>query len=164
MVRLNHFGATKEKTCPVCGTAFKPKSGINKFCTETCKGKWKYLAGQVTTESQYKNISGNWTRYFSRLVAKSFRRGNLTREDLLELLEKQGGKCALSGRTLTCILEKGQKCKTNASIDRLRAGQPYTKDNIQLVCRALNSWRGDVELEEFINWCRAVSEHNGKST
>lgn len=162
MVGWNHYGAFKEKPCLVCGLVFKPKSGINKFCTESCKGKWKYITGQETTETQYKKISGNWSRYFSRLLARSMRRENISRQDLLDLLDKQGGLCALSGRKLTCTLEKNVKCKTNASLDRLRPGEPYTKDNIQLVCRALNSFRGDTEVDDFIDWCRDVANYNDK--
>lgn len=90
------------------------------------------------------------------------RRENISRQDLLDLLDKQGGLCALSGRKLTCTLEKNVKCKTNASLDRLRPGEPYTKDNIQLVCRALNSFRGDTEVDDFIDWCRDVANYNDK--
>lgn len=143
-----------KKNCKVCSKEFIPKSGVNKFCSETCRGKWKYLSGHTTTESQYKLISGNWDRYFSRLLRK---RPGISREDLLELLSKQNGKCAISGVTLTCILEVGTRCKTNASIDRILAGKEYSKDNIQLVCSALNSWRADTDLQEFIWWCKQVT-------
>lgn len=157
----HHDGVFKEKPCVVCKSLFKPKSGVNKFCSESCKGKWKYITGQVTTDSQYKKISGNWGRYFSRLLGRSFRKEYISREDLLELLKKQDGKCALSGEILTCELIKGKANKTNASIDRIRAGEPYTKDNIQLVCRALNSWRSDTDLDEFIEWCKKVAKKHG---
>jgi hypothetical protein len=154
----HHTGCFKHKPCAVCGTKFKPKSGIHKFCSEKCKGKHKYLTGEITTESQYKYISGNWQRYFSRLVNRSRGRAELTVEELLEVLENQDYKCALSGVELTCKLEKGTVFKTNASIDRIEAGGPYIKENIQLVCRALNSWRGDTPVEEFIWWCKRVAD------
>lgn len=157
----NHDNATwKNKECVVCGVNFTPKSGIHKFCSSQCKGKWQYISGRNSTENQYKEISGNWLRYFSRLVNQK-ERYDLTASILLDVLEEQNGLCALSGVTLTCILEKGSICKTNASIDRIVAGGPYTKDNIQLVCRALNLWRGDTDLMEFIEWCHKVSKfHN----
>jgi hypothetical protein len=153
----HHDGAFKPKPCAVCGTEFKPRSGYNRFCSDTCKGKWKYLSGQVTTETQYKKISGNWERYFSRLMARK-RRENISRDDLLDLLERQGGRCALTGEVLTCKLEKGVVCPTNASIDRIDAGGPYTKENIQLVCVAMNKLRLDKSIEEFVAWCRKVVE------
>lgn len=154
--------SVKTKRCAVCGTEFTPRSGVHKFCSEPCKGKWKYLTGEVSTESQYKNISGNWDRYFARLCCRSNKRENLSKEDCKEILERQGGKCALSGVDLTCQLEKGKKFKTNASLDRINAGGPYTKDNVQLVCSALNSWRSDTDLNEFIWWCSRVTQHQEK--
>lgn len=158
----SHKDCFKEKECGVCSTLFKPKSGVHKFCSEKCKGKWKYISGVMTTASQYETISGNWNRYFSRTRCRTAKRIEITVEHLLELLEEQNGKCALSGIPLTCILEKGKKHKTNASLDRIQPGGPYIKDNVQLVCSALNSWRSDTELEEFIWWCKQVAEkHNG---
>lgn len=147
--------------CPVCGTHFTRSSGVHKFCSDQCRGKWKYISGVETTESQYRKISGNWQRYFSRLMRRNGKRPTLTVDELHEKLKEQQGKCALSGIELTCQLEQGKKFKTNASIDRIVPGGEYTKDNIQLVCSALNSWRGDTELKEFIWFCKQVTEYQG---
>ena len=75
-------------------------------------------------------------------------------------MDVQNNRCALSGIELTCKLEKGVVYKTNASIDRIDAGGPYIKENIQLVCRALNGFRVDTDLKEFIWWCGKVTEWN----
>lgn len=112
----------------------------------------------MSCKKQYERISGDWTKYFNRLNRRTSKRPTLTTKDLLEVLDKQKGFCALSGVPLTCKLEQGKKFKTNASIDRIIAGGEYVKDNIQLVCSALNSWRGDTELEEFIWFCKQVTE------
>lgn len=146
------------KNCPVCNSLFVPRSGVHKYCTETCRGKAKYLFGQETTETQYSKISGNWKRYFTRLLHKG--RKELTVDQLLSLLEAQQGLCALSGIPLTCTLEVGKRFKTNASIDRIKAGGPYTLSNIQLVCSALNTFRMDSSVEEFIWFCKQVAKHN----
>jgi len=75
------------------------------------------------------------------------------------LLAQQGGKCALTGMPLTCILERGVRCQTNASIDRKIAGGSYTEDNVQLVCAAINKFRIDTPLDEFIDWCKKVADY-----
>jgi hypothetical protein len=80
----------------------------------------------------------------------------------MAILIKQNYRCALTGKELTCILEVGQKCSTNASIDRIDAGGSYQEENIQLVCAAVNSFRNKISLPEFIAWCKAVTEHNSK--
>lgn len=60
---------------------------------------------------------------------------------------------------MTCKLEKGVICRTNASIDRIKPKGEYTLDNIQLVCVALNKLRLDTPLDEFIEWCRKVADY-----
>ena len=148
----------KVKVCPVCGNDFVARSGVHKFCTETCKGKAKYLNGAVTTKRQYEQISGNWSRYFDRLLGKG-RRGVLSRQDLLDKLEEQDGLCALSGIPLTNTLTQGTRYQNNASIDRIEAGGTYAPYNIQLVCSALNGFRRDCTVTEFIKYCEAVTKH-----
>ena len=160
MAGWNHEGCFKEKECAVCQRPFKPLSGVHKFCSDKCKGKWKYLSGEMTTETQYSYISGNWKRYLTRLCCRSHKRTDLTVEQLLEILETQNYKCALSGVDLTCQLEKGKINLTNASIDRIEAGGPYKKENVQLVCAVLNSFRKNTPLQEYIWWCKKVSEYN----
>ncbi len=114
----------------------------------------------TSTEGQYSRISNNWRRYMSRLLYSSgTKRTGLTVEILLNLLEKQNYKCALSGVDLTCLLTKGQKCLTNASVDRIIPGGPYTETNIQLVCVAVNRWRADLPQSEFIRWCKLITKH-----
>ena len=166
MVGWNHSNANwKDKSCAVCGTLFKPKSGVHKFCSEVCKGKWQYVSGRVTTASQYLSISGNWDRYLSRLTYVGGRkREKLSKEILFSILERQDYKCALSGIPLTCYLEVGKKFNTNASIDRIEAGGPYTEDNVQLVCHALNNWRSDTPIDEFVMFCKAVAEKFSNSS
>lgn len=155
-----HKDCFQEKPCLICGHIFKPSSGIHKFCSVQCKGEWKYIKGDVTTDSQYKYISGNWHRYFTRLCCRSHKREFLSAIDLKEILIQQDYKCALSGVTLTCKLERGSRCLTNASVDRIDAGGLYIKSNVQLVCTVLNSLRRDTPVNEFINWRKKVAEYN----
>ena len=143
------------KVCPICNTSFKPFSGSHKFCSERCKGKWKYVTGVESTENQYLKISGNWRKYFQRLTCQK-KREALTPEMLIELLAKQGGKCAITGVTLTCILEKGNRAWTNASIDRIIPGGPYILDNVRLTCARVNIMRSDMSDEEMLYWCKLV--------
>lgn len=162
-ISFHDVDKVKPKGCLVCYNFFTPKSGVHKFCSEQCKGKWKYITGDKSTTNQYKEISGNWRRYVSRLMYYGGRkRDKLNRDIILNKLEEQNYKCALSGVDLTCNLEKGIRYSTNASVDRIIPGGPYTEDNIQLVCRALNSWRADVSINEYTDWCRKVVDYQTK--
>lgn len=149
------------KECLYCQKSFLPLTSVHRFCSESCKGHYKYVDKTVTTEKQYHKISGNWKKYLQRLLyCNGRKRDSLTVESLLEILEKQDYKCALSGVELTCQLEVGKDFLTNASVDRIEAGGPYIKENIQLVCKVLNKFRVNTDLEEFIWWCKKVAEHN----
>lgn len=164
MAGWHHENANwKPKACAACGTEFTPRSGVHKFCSESCRGKWPYTTGAGSTENQYKLISGNWRKYYLRILqAHSRKADGLTAEYLLHLHHKQAGLCALSGLPLTCELVRGTTCYTNASIDRIEAGGLYAPDNVQLVCRHVNSWRGIMPLDVFISVCRAVvAKHKG---
>lgn len=149
----------KPKTCRTCGNEFAPTSGTQKSCSRACKRKWARTHGSETTERQYELISGDWRKYFNRLCSSSFQRGGLNSDILLALLDRQGGLCALSGVEMTCKLQKGVRCPTNASIDRIDAKGEYTADNIQLVCAIINKFRIDTSVAEFIDWCKKVANH-----
>jgi len=106
-------------------------------------------------------MSGNWHGYFVALMQHPGRKeSGLTVEDLKIAYDRQEGKCALSGVEMTCLRKIGITHKTNASIDRIVAGGPYSSDNIQLVCRAVNGFRSNTSIEEYIDWCRKVTEHD----
>lgn len=109
---------------------------------------------------KYLRMSGDWVLYFNHLLSK--KDTDVTGRDLVDLLKKQKGKCALTGATLTCEKVKGKYVKTNASIDRIIAGEGYNIENIQLVCRAVNSFRHDLTISQFINWCKKVANYASK--
>lgn len=136
-----------------------PTNNIHTYCTEPCKRRRAQAIGSETTERQYALINGNWRKYFNQLCARSLKREKLTAEMLLTKLNEQGGKCALSGVELTCTLQKGVRSKTNASIDRIDPKGEYVLENVQLVCSAINKFRIDTPVNEFIDWCRKVANY-----
>lgn len=157
MNKPHHLKVFPKKSCVVCQTEFQPKSGVHKFCSTKCKEKYNQNSGSMEVGRQYLRISGNFEKYFKRLLTAK-RRGTLTVENVLEILKRQNYNCALSGVELTCQLQQGTKFMRNASFDRIEAGGEYTPDNVQLVCAALNSWRSNVSLPEFIWFCKQVAE------
>lgn len=150
-------GVFKQIPCKKCGKIFQPYSGYAKFCCKKCGKKF----GKLSTEEQYRNISGNWKKYFLRLLQCHGRKSSgLTVDHLIDLLKLQEYKCALSGVELSCFKKRGVNFKTNASIDRVDPKGPYSPDNIQLVCKCLNSFRSDLSVEDFIDWCKKVAKFN----
>lgn len=86
---------------------------------------------------------------------------DLTLDQVLELWDKQNGKCAISGLDMTTIRGKG-KMILNASIDRIVPGNDYTISNIQLVCSHVNMMKSDLTEEELLEFCEAIINNKKK--
>jgi hypothetical protein len=80
---------------------------------------------------------------------------SLTLECVMQLWEKQGGKCAMSGDFMS-YNHKGRS-PLALSIDRIDNACGYTPDNIWLTTVRVNRARGEFSIEEFIGMCCRVS-------
>jgi hypothetical protein len=80
---------------------------------------------------------------------------------LKELWNKQEGKCAISGLNMTYEIFKG-RIFTNVSVDRIDSNKGYTKNNVQLVCMAINQMKSDMSIEELLYFCEHIVYNNGK--
>ena len=78
-------------------------------------------------------------------------------EDLHELWEEQGGRCAMSNVHMTW--KKGDNGSDfNVSIDRIIPSGPYIKTNVQLVCYRINIMKHIISDNELYWWCKNVVE------
>lgn len=139
------------RKCKVCKTKFETLHPKYLCCSTKCT-----MINKVNT--RYEKENGDWTAYFKHLLSKK-NKTDLTPRKLINVLKKQNYRCALTGMPLTCEKIRGVISKTNASIDRIFAGGVYNRRNIQLVCRAVNSFRGNMTVDEFINWSKKVTYH-----
>jgi len=85
---------------------------------------------------------------------------HLTAEDCIELWEKQGGKCALSGVYMTHTPNGDPFTSKNTSVDRLDHTKGYYPQNVQLVCSAVNMLRGSLSQEDFTWWVINIYKHH----
>ena len=141
----------KAKACIICGNKFYSTHPNYLTCSKGCCDVNK-------VNRRYERENGDWVAYFKHLLSKK-EKTDLTPRKLINLLKKQEYRCALTGTPLTCERTRGVTSRTNASIDRISAGGVYNRRNIQLVCRAVNSFRGDMTVNEFINWSKKVTYH-----
>ena len=82
-------------------------------------------------------------------------------EDLQLLWNKQDGKCALSGISMTYEMGKG-RVPTNISIDQIEPSGGYTIQNIQLVCMAVNQMKSDLTMDQLLMFCNGIAENARK--
>jgi len=140
--------------CKECDKKFITQRWDSVYCSIECNRSAK-------RRREYERNEGNWEWYFKGLLHGRADRRKIKTKDLLKILKKQDYKCALSGVELTCVKIYGDTniTWTNASIDRIIAGKEYNINNVQLVCRALNSFRGVLPVEEYIDWCKKVTNY-----
>lgn len=80
---------------------------------------------------------------------------NLTIESLVELWNKQNGKCAITGIQMTHTILEG-KIKTNLSIDKINPTLGYTINNIQMICNIVNVMKSDMDMKELKYFCNLI--------
>lgn len=96
-------------------------------------------------------------RYTSQAKLKKYVcKNNLTIEFLVDLWEKQSGRCLLTGIPMTTVRGNGWQIPTNVSIDQIKHRYGYTKENVRLLCWQANMMRGQLTDEELIIFCRLI--------
>ena len=105
-----------------------------------------------------KYFSGNFIDRCKRGAKLRKIQWSLTLEDIDSILEKQGFKCALSGREL--VYGYIDLNDYTASIDRIDSNRDYKKSNIQILHKDINMAKQSYEQSYFIKLCREVAEYN----
>jgi hypothetical protein len=146
--------------CIECGKETETlNERAKKFCdNKSCGVMWrnKHVYRYKFT---YSHRNASTRNFLKTLLTKKNRKETLSIEFLEELLLKQNGLCAITKEPLTFIAGQG-RIDTNVSIDQIVPGKGYTEDNVQLVCRIVNSMKFDHDLDSFVEWCRKVVYHN----
>ena len=79
---------------------------------------------------------------------------------LLNLLENQNRKCALTGIKL--VLNK--KSPLSPSLDKIEPDKGYTKGNVQWLSWAVNRAKGDLDMNDFVTMCKRIVEVSERAT
>ena len=84
---------------------------------------------------------------------------DLTPEYLMELYNKQNGRCYYSGIKMEIAL-KGYIDNTNTlSIDRVDSSKGYIKENIVLCCDSVNTMKMKLKVSDFLNICKEIVKY-----
>lgn len=88
---------------------------------------------------------------------------DITIEYIWDLFLKQEKKCALSKIDI-CFSEKAGKyySKQTASLDRIDSSKGYIDGNVQWVHKTINTMKMSLKQEDFINWCKLVTENSSQ--
>lgn len=140
-------------SCVECGVEFE-----SQVRAKRCKSCRNNMNLQISRS--YAMLHNNPEKYFKHALYKKGREG-LTVQFMLDLLEKQDGKCAITKQQLTFIKIQGNgRVNTNASIDQIKPAAGYTEDNVQIVCDIVNRMKIDMDMEELMFWCQSILTHS----
>lgn len=123
-------------------------------CCKTCESLRKKEARLAGYED---NVVKVLASVYNGINTRSGSNHEMTRGYLLELYNKQLGKCAISGIEMTAKRGKG-RFPYNISADQITPGGGYTKENVQLVCSQVNMMKGTLPLTELVLICSKIVE------
>lgn len=88
---------------------------------------------------------------------------DLSIEEGWNLFEEQEEKCAFTGIEIAFWVGSGRtRRRSTASLDRIDSTKGYTIHNVHWVHKRINQIKMDMPLDEFISWCRKVTEYADK--
>jgi len=110
----------------------------------------------------YGKISGS---FFSNIKRKAKSRGikfNISIKYIWGLYERQEGKCALSGLSLS--LPKNSRSDRNhtASLDRINSKKGYIKGNVQWLFKDINLIKWHFPQKHFLFLCNKITKNMRK--
>jgi hypothetical protein len=124
--------------CPSCRTARNNKNrNVRKESNPAWKG-FEGIPGKFLSKA--KNGARNRDLCFE-----------VTLKDIWDKYLEQDKKCSLTGWPISF--------DDNASLDRIDSNIGYTKENIQLLDKAVNMMKRDYPEDFFIAVCKAVSQN-----
>lgn len=133
------------------------RNGRKSFCKDCAKKveRERYIR-RDDKNKLYKYLQSKWLGARDRAKRKELE-FTITKDDIINKYNEQKGKCALTGIDMTFEMYNN-RTHTNISIDRIDSNKGYIIDNIQLVCMAVNQFKNDIPMDEFIFICKRVAD------
>ena len=146
-------------SCHHCGDSFERplkeitrsrKQGRESFCTQACASSFH---GRKYKSETRKNLFVTAISDSRKRARKTGMEWDLCEQQLVELLDRQKGRCAMSGVALDVVRDGGNPL-FYVSIDRVDNDGGYTVNNVQLTCRGVNymknRWTDEQAMELLI--------------
>ena len=169
----------KPYTCIKCWKLKDPKDFVVQWLENYRVGKYRYLyeCKECKKNRIYKKRDKDreTIQWALNIIIKQLQQWaknrkidfNISTDDLLDLREKQKGKCYYTGYDMEywCIHYKegkeSEKGKRQLSCDRLDNNRGYEKGNVVLCCTIANKMKNILSQKEFYQICKDVSaKHN----
>jgi hypothetical protein len=154
----------KDFKCRGCGSPVQaPSNRYSVVCSQACR---EVRSRSTWTRNRYKTFDAFLKALYSQVKLRAFRKGwkfDLPEGYLLEMYQKQEGRCARTGVpfTLHTSVSRTRAGGTIPSVDRIDPTGGYTTDNVELVTYAMNTCRNAFTHEEYTQMCVQYLQHQG---
>ena len=129
---------------------------LRKFNLEFSKN---FEGNRSNTWKGYKDISFTYWSQINRGAADRDYEFDITIDQNWSLYERQGRRCAISGVDINIEPGTTRRYKNTASLDRIDSSLGYTLGNIQWVHKMVNKIKNDLPQDEFIGWCKLITDN-----
>jgi len=111
---------------------------------------------KISSSISFKYAEKSKYSFIKFRLRRTEKHGNITYDYLIDLLNKQNGKCALSGVQMTYHLND----LSSISIDRIDSNIGYEKGNVQLVCKFINLGKNDHSNESVFYFLKLLKDNH----
>jgi hypothetical protein len=113
------------------------------------------------------NPTRAWAGRFLRSIRRQKKAGrkvtvNLTVDQIVEVIEKSGGRCALSGILYRRNGKQGAQWNS-PSFDRIDSFRGYEPGNIRIILQCFNMFRGQMSDNDMISAARKLVNYHDSS-
>ena len=147
--------------CVICNAPYIQTRKRAKYCSNKCKQKAIYRTSNHQLKHRRASIENTLVAILWGARSRSKKKGlfcDLTETQVLDLLVKQKGLCAMTGIKLEASTGLGKPF--TISIDKIIPKLGYTLSNVQLVCKMFNECKNIYTIEEVKRMCVAFVKHN----
>ena len=135
------MGAEGRK-CRICGTGV---ARLNRLICNQCK----HLRDKERWRDNYESYVSSRIRIAKARAKKHGFSFAIDKDYILEILERQNYRCAITGFPLSRTRKKGDY---DLSIDRVDSELGYEKDNVVLVCNRAKRRKKRRKRDRFVWW------------
>lgn len=118
----------------------------------------------VDMAKQARDASGKANETINKIKEIQFASDHELRQYIGELIERQGGVCAVTELPLHFKGCEGADDDRLASLDRIDSNGHYAPGNLQIVCRFANRWKSDGDNNNFMRLIRLLQKRQRPST
>jgi len=127
------------------------KDGLHSWCKDCCR-----IGNLKSKQKLYSTFEGRIKTFLRSCKNSSEKRGHefsITRQDLIDMWERQEGICVYTGLKM----ELQPNTLLSVSVERINSDIGYTSENTVLCCNVVNRMKSDLDAEIFFDICKSVT-------